>query len=289
MNFHNHQTVYQCSAREESPDQFYANMAAEIQKIDHPKERTCLEMALSLEASWYSGLRPYYKVWPSICDCLTTLKLDIPGASLALGGHVFTCCLRFPIDNEPVVDRESVGSLLYSYCPPIAGKRAAVRFYPMCVGREKHPFSFFELTSANVEETVEQLEEAEFLTAGQRERCSTAMFSWCARIGVTVLMLRNDPSVITPEVLAKDRRKYDETKDPKYVAKAKRRGIVGWRLGESYESCPHIRRPHFGLRWTGKGKTIPRIVPVRGSVVHRKKLTDVPTGYLTPEGIEVEP
>ena len=73
-----------------------------------------------------------------------------------------------------------------------------------------------------------------------------------------------------------------------YIEKARKRGIVGWSIGKQYETCPHYRRPHFGIRHTGKGGAIPRIVPIKGAVVHNKKLTTVPTGYITPTGVEVE-
>jgi hypothetical protein len=73
------------------------------------------------------------------------------------------------------------------------------------------------------------------------------------------------------------------------VEKAAKRGVVGWSIGEQYEAIPHFRRPHLGLRWTEKGRKTPRIVPIKGSIVHRSKATDVPTGYLTEDGIEIEP
>ena len=46
------------------------------------------------------------------------------------------------------------------------------------------------------------------------------------------------------------------------------------------ECAPHFRRPHFAIRWTGKGGAVPRMVPVKGSVVKRQLATDVPTGYM---------
>jgi hypothetical protein len=37
--------------------------------------------------------------------------------------------------------------------------------------------------------------------------------------------------------------------------------------------------PHFGLRWTGEGRKIPKIVPIKGSVINKKLVAEVPTGY----------
>jgi len=68
--------------------------------------------------------------------------------------------------------------------------------------------------------------------------------------------------------------------DEKYVAKAHRRGKVGWNVGRHVEVIPHYRRPHLMLAWTGPGRSVPKIVPRRGSVVHRSIVEKVPTGFM---------
>lgn len=50
------------------------------------------------------------------------------------------------------------------------------------------------------------------------------------------------------------------------------------------EVSPHCRRPHFAIRWTEKGHSVPKLVPVNGCLVNRSKLLPVPTGYLGPAG-----
>jgi hypothetical protein len=44
-------------------------------------------------------------------------------------------------------------------------------------------------------------------------------------------------------------------------------------------SCWYYRRPHPALVWTGHGRTVPRIIMRKGSVVHREVLAPVPTGF----------
>jgi hypothetical protein len=109
---------------------------------------------------------------------------------------------------------------------------------------------------------------------------------------VTICLLADDHSIITPDVLSSDRDRYESETDEAWkqraVDRARRRGVVGWSIGADYEVCPHYRRPHFGLRHTGKGRSVPRIVPIKGAVVHRSRLTEVPTGYMLPDGTEVE-
>ena len=101
----------------------------------------------------------------------------------------------------------------------------------------------------------------------------------CVRLCCSLCLLENDPSVIEPDVLSKDRAKYQESGDEKYIAKAHRRGKVGWNVGRRVEVAPHYRRPHMTLVWTGRGRAVPKIVPRRGSVVHREKVEKIPSGF----------
>jgi len=82
-----------------------------------------------------------------------------------------------------------------------------------------------------------------------------------------------------PDVLSKDRAKFADTGEQKYIDKAHRHGKVGWNVGRQIEVAPHYRRPHMTLVWTGRGRAVPRVVPRRGSVVHREKVERVPSGF----------
>ena len=57
----------------------------------------------------------------------------------------------------------------------------------------------------------------------------------CVRLCCSLCLLENDPEVISPDVLADDRAKFEETGDQKYVDKARRRGKVGWDVGRHIE------------------------------------------------------
>jgi hypothetical protein len=108
----------------------------------------------------------------------------------------------------------------------------------------------------------------------------------CVRLCCSLCLLDSDPSVISPDVLADDRGKYDETADQKYVDKAHRRGKVGWDVGRHIEVIPHYRRPHLMLAWTGAGRTEAKIVPRRGTIVHRSAVERLPSGFM-PDGVEL--
>ena len=69
----------------------------------------------------------------------------------------------------------------------------------------------------------------------------------CVRLCCSLCLLENDPSTISPDVLADDRAKYEASGDQKYVEKAHRRGKVGWDVGKRIEVIPHYRRSHMAL------------------------------------------
>ena len=99
---------------------------------------------------------------------------------------------------------------------------------------------------------------------------------------VSACLVANNSDLISPDVLAADKKKYEQTGDEKYISKAHRRGKVGWNLGSHIEMSPHIRVPHMALRWTGVGRKIPRMVMVKGAVIHRELVDKVPTGEQGP-------
>ena len=101
----------------------------------------------------------------------------------------------------------------------------------------------------------------------------------CVRLCCSLCLLENDPSVIEPDVLTKDRGKFEASGDDRYVDKAHRRGTIGWNVGRHIEVASHYRRPHMALVWTGRGRAVPRVVPRRGSVVHRELVEKVPSGF----------
>ncbi len=101
----------------------------------------------------------------------------------------------------------------------------------------------------------------------------------CIRLCCSLCLLENDPSIISPDVLSKDRDRFEKTSDEKYVDKAHRRGKVGWDVGRQVEVMPHYRRPHLQFAWTGTGRAVPKIVPRRRSIVHRSAVEKVPSGF----------
>lgn len=240
------------------------------------------------ELWWYEASRPYYKVWPAIQSALLNTNLGIKTRELELRDR--SILIRFAVGHEPV---KNAGAVLVSIRQTVDiatkqpdGNRSLVINW----GEETdntHKTCFIDLNDKTFEEAIN-----EGAAAGQLDEIGTSDAKTIVRCVAMVVLLADDPSIITPDVLAKDRDRYDRETDEEWkqraVDRARRRGVVGWNIGADYEVCPHYRRPHFGLRHTGKGGTVPRIVPIKGAIVHRSRLTEVPTGYMLPDGTEVE-
>jgi len=72
------------------------------------------------------------------------------------------------------------------------------------------------------------------VTADVGVQIPDALVTDCVRLCCSLCLLENDPSIIEPDVLSKDRGKFEDTGDEKYVEKAHRRGrLAGLSGGES--------------------------------------------------------
>jgi hypothetical protein len=102
----------------------------------------------------------------------------------------------------------------------------------------------------------------------------------CVRLVGTLCLLGDNHELIEPEVLEADQGKLDNGADiKKLVDKAHRRGKFGWSIGKGIEMIPHYRRPHPALVWTGEGRTVPKIILRKGSIIHRDAVESIPTGF----------
>lgn len=95
-----------------------------------------------------------------------------------------------------------------------------------------------------------------------------------------IMLLASDPDYCKRVILADDEGKTLTSEQRlKAEEKAIRRGKIGFDIGRNIEVSPHFRRPHFAIRWTGKGGSVPKLTLVKGSVINAGLLAEVPTGY----------
>lgn len=273
--------------------QFYAMAEAMITADEH--RSGAAEIATMAEARWFALRRPYYSVWPHVVEGLSRVPLTVDAAKLRL--PIDTLCIRFAKSDTPTFADVRLRSVLVQLVeiPPESQPGAATAFWSVAadVGAKalspyasergvELPFpATFNIHLVPGTEFEQLLTAIDGIYADLPSRQAALKFA--ARIVAGCCLLASDPDIVVPDVLAADRQRYDETGDLKYVEKAHRRGKIGWNVGARLEMDPHYRRAHLGLRWCGKGRTEPRIVPISGCLVKRQKLKEVPTGYLDDE------
>ncbi len=234
------------------------------------------------ERDWEKARRPYYNVWPAIVPMLTRLNLDLDSALIRL--PLTALCVRFPKEKNPLkFDWQGKEVLIRCILMGYINNETGISLL-MDIG-EVAPLGVPIYTYRNfprkeglaVEQSLAGLHGDKFSEIGIQ--MPNELVLDCVRLCCSLCLLENDPEIISSDVLADDRAKYEQSHDQKFVDKAHRRGKVGWDVGRHIEVIPHFRRPHMTLVWTGHGRAVPRIVPRRGSVVHREVVEKVPSGF----------
>lgn len=246
-----------------------------------------------LEQQWEKLNRPYYNVFPAILPMLMKLKLDISCEALR-NISIQPIEVRLPQDlkNSPLSwDNGAVKSLLFGLqlMPSEVKSNELIEGLCICfdVGEKDqlgHPvmtFKFFPLRpDLTVDKAAELLPAHESLKIGLE--IPDSIINSVVRLCACIALIDSDSDIITPDILVKDKPRWESassTDRERMIATARRRGKVGWDIGASIEHAPHYRRPHPALVRVGKGRTLTRIVMRKGSVVHRGKLTSIPSGF----------
>ena len=284
MDFHTYAITRDAArkgGRIEEPDEFYR--AA----LDHGARNPAGGMVSQMiaEQAWEQAQRPYYNVWPSIVLMLTRLNLDLDSTLVQLPTPAL--CVRLPKQDNPLTfDWDGKPAQIQSILMGESKQPDAILMMidlgeTRTTGKFQVPVGSYCNFPRQAGLTVEQAVAALPRRPPKQGYIviPEAMLADCVRLCCSLCLLENDPEIITPDVLSKDREKFEETGDQKYVEKAHRRGKVGWDVGRHVEVIPHYRRPHLMLAWTGTGRSVPKIVPRRGTIVHRNKVEAVPSGF----------
>lgn len=240
------------------------------------------------EAFWIADGRPFYNVWPSVIPGLVNVPLTLPCSSLLKPFLSLppTLEMRFAQGQEPTCGETKIRTLLCSRTNLITPERTdgGKGFVVFCDTGEEHVAHGIRETilwdicfSLESECSVEQ--EIESLPLKGLQPHETQVVVLGIRIIIGVALMHSDPELVEAIVLNKDQDKYQQTRDPELVKRAKRKGLFGFNVGAKIETSPHVRREHMALFWTGPGRTIPKLQLRKGSIVKRNKLTEVPTGY----------
>ena len=289
MDFHSYLTMRDWTRRIDPGDRpaqdietFYKRSILDAQKMGSAQ----FFGQMHNERDWERARRPYYNMWPSIIPMLTRLNLDIDSNLIQL--PLPALCIRFPKDAATHLlkfewqgNEYPVRCIMLGEINDGTGLSVLVDIGEVMggVGVPIYTYRNFPRESGlTVEKSLEGLGKVGlFSEIGVQVPNDFVMD--CIRLCCSLCLLENDPEIISPDVLADDRAKFETSGDQKFVDKAHRRGKIGWDVGKHIEVIPHFRRPHMTLVWTGSGRAVPRIVPRRGSVVHREMVEKLPSGF----------
>ena len=239
-----------------------------------------------IEKQWRELGRPYYSVWPAITPLLLNMTLEIPCNLIKF--PMDALLLRLPKENNPLPNIKSV----LMGCQEVAkevGSKELVRGMVLAIDiGEKLPGSQLPVFTLRIFPLREDMNVEQALctlaihpSSGMGLKLSDEEIISCVRLAVCVCVIGSDPEIVRPDVLAKDRDKFntaDETAKQVIVDRAIRRGKFGFNFGAIFETSPHYRRTHPALYWTGEGRTIPKIIWRKATIVKRQKITSIPTG-----------
>jgi hypothetical protein len=290
MRFHEYHTKYQRLARRgESQEAYLERANAEYEGATYSSW-----VRANTEYHWSKELRPYYSIYPVAMEMFAKVRLD--GVPLKLlNAPLPRLLVRFPVGREPVFEGTQLRTMLLGNAQFNNEENVLTINYTTDKGdaiRGVSGFGIDLLADLDCEQAIHRVWSATMEQNSRDDRYTQGqalvdvfglgpdMLTFAARVVLGVCLLGSDSELIEPDVLDKDHARWEESHDPKYIDKAHRRGKKGWTVGAHLETIPHVRRPHFGIRWTGKGGQVPKLVPISGSVVMRKKIGEMPTGYL---------
>jgi len=244
------------------------------------KNAPCVILSI-IENRFITAEKPFFNVYPKVAQALANTKLSIKPSDIpkSIIHDLPAISIRLPIGSSQEKNAKTNWFIISVFDGDplrILNASGMNRFFG-CQGKP-----FVAIYSIDESSNYIRLSTAPFDVSfddadnhlPDQEKRSTAEI---CRIALGVMLLAADPDYIKPVLLKADEGK--TTPIEERIARAKNRGVYGFTIGEEIERCPHFRRPHFAIRWTGKGAEIPKLVPVKGAIVGKEKMTTVPTGY----------
>jgi hypothetical protein len=247
MNFHTYTTTREACKRSgaiDDPEEFYRLAFADAVKMGSGQ----FLGQLYNERDWEKARRPYYNVWPSIVPMLTRLNLDLDSGLIKL--PMPALCVRLPQEKNPLTfdwkgKETPISCMLMGDMNQ--GKGISILIDVGEVMGDGSDFGVPIYSYRNFRRESGLTVEAAILELGPNTMADLGiqipepLVMDCVRLCCSLCLLENDPSIISPDVLSKDRGRFEQTGDDKYVDKAHRRGKVGWDVGRHVEVAPHYR------------------------------------------------
>lgn len=231
------------------------------------------------ETAWCDLGRPYYDLYPGIAEAF--LKVDL---SKILVEHL---SLPYPV----ILIRLSEGNPIGLCTVLVAMQRNSANDglgMHVCYDQPesiKHYFINTGVPNRLIAGFKSPLDRAVMATDEVISNDRNGEVEKIVKIVTTMALIRNNPDIIEQQPLSKDLAKFDRSVDfeerQRLLDKAKRRGKLAFAIGKHIETAAGFRNPHFAIRWMGHGEPkTPVLRPISGCIVNRKKIMNVPTGFL---------
>lgn len=292
-------------------DGFYRRMTQIMMQIAVQRGRLD-NMQEGYERRWYKTGQPYYKVWPGVVRHLIRLDLDkidagtveIPKTA-ADGMLPRTLMFRFVKGAKSIAFEDDAGkthelrAMLGSWIRT-KGPEPVDRSIIECLDKDdvrglavymdwgeedetNFPVHSYAKMPVQPGETLQHSfdgipisddDNIGLLVPKEKKLDALRVVAMCC------LMQQSEDGLVSPDVLMKDQRRWDDTKDIKFVEKARRRGKYGWHIGRalSVDVTPYFRSAHPCLVWYGPGKKLAKVIIRKEHFVKREKVVQVPTG-----------
>ena len=233
-------------------------------------------LMIELCGIWEECERPYYNVYPVVAEALSGTRLGVTGREVS-GNLVerrnIGIAVCFALGREPTASGETLEQL---FVYVVGSETSSSGGYIYMVVRTNGPVGpRVHVYHAELSDRLDH--EGLVSTDGVPD----SLYQLATRLAIGVLLLAQDDRFVEPILLAKDRERVltQEQRERAIERACRRTQMRGFAIGRDWISSPHVRRPHFAIRWTGEGRTTPRLVAVKGCIVRRTELLTVPTGY----------
>lgn len=257
--------------------------------------------AVRWETQWVKDSRPYYNVYPAIIDMLLRLDLSrVMVKDLQPPNGLTAIIVNLPEGNRIINETTDAWHMMLSVgsCEHVSGDSIIALGWHYGEYIESIPgwdVSFMHECAVRKDGTTTLQDILELTTPKMNasecfgEQITYDATSKLLKLGAAICLIDSDSDLLLQEVLSKDVAEVvrDPNRRQHLADRARRRGKVGWTLGERVQMTPGERRPHPALYHTGKGGKIPKILMRSGCMVNRKVFEEIPTGYLENYGDSV--
>jgi len=243
---------------------------------------------------WYRAAMPFYRVYPAFQKQLSALGEDFldnfNAFDFDIGKSLKAIAIEFPISDEPIHACELMTVLKKGpeHTKPDLFVYSNLWFKERC--EDRHTSNVLSIAFGLA--VAGGMCSRHFPISGvssHHEVMNKALRTYAA-----IIAIGDNPDLLQPIPLSKDRSKYEETLDAKYIMKAKRRGVFGFEVGKIFEEeeqlienikraggtvAPHYRKSHLAWQPHGPENSLRKLILRKGALVNFEKAQKVPMGY----------